>query len=273
MWGIHLRPSWFTLLLMAKMLKRRLTMKANYTARPFGVLLLIGSVAAAFAPTGALAQQRAAGAAGGAGGAGGQGTGALAQQRAAGAGWYGGLSVGSSQIRMNDNMLPVGGATASSLAKDESSTGFKLFGGYRYNPNFALEGGYTDLGKFDARRDVTAPVVGSISRNMRMSGFDLAAVGIIPMQSGFSLFGKIGAMYTMTRSSVSIGGALLPAPGFTEMNPRRSEWNPKFGLGAGYDFSNGMGLRLEYERVSNVGDAATGEGNVGMWSLGLTKRF
>lgn len=227
-------------------------MKANYTARPFGVLLLIGSVAAAFAPAGA-----------------------LAQQRAAGAGWYGGLSVGGSQISMSDNILPVApvAATTTSLHKDDSSTGFKLFGGYRYNQNFALEGGYTDLGKFDARRDVTAPVVGSISRNMRMAGFDLAAVGIIPVQNGFSLFGKIGAMYTMTRSSISISGALLPAPTLTDLNPRRSEWNPKFGLGAGYDFSNGMGLRLEYERVSNVGDAATGEGNVGMWSLGLTKRF
>ena len=225
-------------------------MKANYTAHPFGVLLLIGSVAAAFAPVGA-----------------------LAQQRAAGAGWYSGFSVGGSQIGMSDNVLSVTGATASSLAKDESSTGFKLFGGYQYNPNFALEGGYTDLGKFDARRDVTAPVVGSVSRNMRMAGFDLAAVGIIPVQNGFALFGKIGAMYTMTRSSISTSGALLPAAALTDLNPKRSEWNPKFGIGASYDFSNRLGLRLEYEHVSNVGDAATGEGNVGMWSLGLTKRF
>jgi len=224
-------------------------MKANHTARPFGVLLLIGSVAAAFAPAGA-----------------------LAQQRAGGAGWYSGLSVGGSQIGMSNDILPITPATTpSSLTKDESSTGFKLFAGYRYNQNFALEGGYTDLGKFEARRDATAPV-GSISRNMRTSGFDLAAVGIIPMQSGFSLFGKIGAMYTMTRSSISTSGALLPLP-TTDLSPKRSEWNPKVGLGAGYDFSNGLGLRVEYERVSNVGDARTGDGNIGMWSLGLTKRY
>jgi OmpA-OmpF porin, OOP family len=235
---------------MPKMLKRKLAMKANYTARPFGVLLLTCSVAAAFAPAGA-----------------------FAQQRTAGAGWYSGLSVGGSQIGLNDNALPVAGATATSLTKDESSTGFKLFGGYRYNQNFALEGGYTDLGKFNARRDVTAPVIGSISRDMKTSGFDLAAVGIFPIQNGFSLFGKIGAMYTMTRSSISINGALLPAAGLTDLSPRRSEWNPKFGIGAGYDFSSGLGLRLEYERVTNVGDAATGEGNIGMWSVGLTKRF
>lgn len=222
-------------------------MKTNHTARPFGVLLLIGSVAVAFAPAGA-----------------------LAQQRAAGAGWYGGLSVGGSQIGMSDNILPVTGATPAGLTKDESSTGFKLFGGYQYNPNFALEGGYTDLGKFDARRNVTAPD-GFISRNMRTAGFDLAAVGIIPMQNGFSLFGKIGVMYTMTRSSISTSSTLVPVS--AELSPKRSEWNPKFGIGAGYDFSNGLGLRAEYERVSNVGDAATGEGNVGMWSLGLTKRF
>lgn len=58
-----------------------------------------------------------------------------------------------------------------------------------------------------------------------------------------------------------------------DLNRKRSEWNPKFGIGAGYDFSSGLGLRLVYERVSNVGDARTGDGNVGMWSLGLTKRY
>lgn len=224
-------------------------MKTKLTTRPFGVLLLIGSIAAALAPAGA-----------------------LAQQRAAGAGWYSGLSVGGSEIGMSDGVLPVTGATATSLSKDESSTGFKLFAGYRYNPNFALEGGYTDFGKFDARRNVTAPVVGSMSRNTKVFGFHLDAVGILPLQGGFSLFGKLGALYSVSKSSISTDGAIVPLA-TTSLNPKRSEWNPKVGLGAGYDFSNGLGLRLEYERVGNVGDTGTGEGNIGMWSIGLTKRY
>jgi OOP family OmpA-OmpF porin len=231
------------------MSKRSLAMKTNITLRPFGVLLLTGAVAAAFAPAGAMAQQK------------------------AGGGWYSGISLGGTQIGMSDNVVPVAGATATTLAKDESGTGFKLFGGYRYSQNFAVEGGYFDFGNFTARRDVSAPVVGTISRTMKSSGFNVDAVGIMPLQSGFSLFGKVGLAYSMTKGSISTGGALLPDPALTSLSPKRSEWNPKIGLGASYDFSNGMGLRLEYERISNVGDLRTGEGNIGMWSLGLTKRY
>ena len=223
-------------------------MKANRATRPLGVLLLVGSVAAAFAPAAALAQQKAEG------------------------GWYTGLSFGATQIGLTDNTLPIAGATATTFSKDESSTGFKIFGGYRFNKNFALEGGYTDLGKFNASREAIAPFSGSLSRSTKASGFDLSAVGIIPMQNGFSLFGKVGAMYTMSEGSVSTSGALLLAPDVST-NPKRSEWNPKVGIGADYAFSNGLGLRLEYERINNVGDSRTGEGNVGIWSLGLSKRY
>lgn len=220
------------------------------TARPFGALLLIGTLAATLAPTGA-----------------------LAQMRATDKGWTSGISIGGTQIGMSDNVAPVTGATASSFSKDESSTGFKIFFDYRFNQNFALEGGYVDFGKFDARRDVTAPVTGTLTRNLKSSGFDLTAMGILPMDNGFSLFAKAGGIYTMTRGSISTSGGLIPVATLTDLSPKRSELNPKFGVGLGYQFSNGLGLRLEYERVMNVGDGSTMEGHIGMWSLGLTKRY
>ena len=33
---------------------------------------------------------------------------------------------------------------------DEDDTGFKLFGGFKFNPHFAIEGSYTDFGKAKA---------------------------------------------------------------------------------------------------------------------------
>jgi len=46
------------------------------------------------------------------------------------------------------------------------------------------------------------------------------------------------------------------------------------GVGAKYDLTNNMALRVEYERINNVGDKnKVGESDVDMWSLGLVVRF
>lgn len=73
--------------------------------------------------------------------------------------------------------------------------------------------------------------------------------------------------------SISTSGAVLPMLTPADLSPKRSEWNSKYGLGASYEMSNKLGLRFEYERINNVGDIRTGEGNVGMWSLGLIRRY
>ncbi len=48
-------------------------------------------------------------------------------------GWYGGAGFGSS----DDDVL------------DETDDGLKLFAGYRFHPNLAVEAAFVDLGEFD----------------------------------------------------------------------------------------------------------------------------
>lgn len=57
-------------------------------------------------------------------------------------GFHAGLSVGQSKVNFDDDALAVAGATASSVSKDET------------DPHFAMEGGWVDLGKFKATRNV-----------------------------------------------------------------------------------------------------------------------
>ena len=245
------------------MSKGRLTNGIGNRASALGSLHLIASIAAAFAPATALAQQQTEV------GSGSNGTGIELRT----GGWYSGLRVGRSQIGISDNSLAVTGAAASNLFTSESSTGYKLYGGYQFNRNFALEGGYTDLGRFDLGRDAAAPMLGSIASNIRSSGLHLDVVGIVPLQNGLSLFGRLGTIYAMGNSSISTSVGAAPLLTLTDLNPRRSEWNSRYGLGASYDLPNNLGLRFGYERINNLGDLRTGEGNVGMWSFGLTKRY
>lgn len=188
-------------------------------------------------------------------------------------GWYGGLSAGRSQLGIRDTLLPVTGARLSQLSEDESTAGYKLFGGYQFNRNLTLEGGYTDFGRREAQREIAAPMLGSMSSDFRPGGFYLGAVGIIPLPNRFSLFGKLGTTYATSASSFSASGMALPLATPADPIPRRSEWNAKYGLGASYEMSNKLGLRFEYERSNSAGDGRIGEANVGIWSLGLTKRY
>src|SRR5690242_14187948 len=67
-------------------------------------------------------------------------------------GWYIGASLGKAKAKIDDakitSSLLRSGFTTSSISDDDSATGYKLFGGYQFNPNFALEGGYFSLGRF-----------------------------------------------------------------------------------------------------------------------------
>ena len=233
------------------------------TANAFGAPFLLALIAVAFAPVRALAEQQ--------GTSGGGGTGVTLPL----GGWYSGLSVGHAQIGIRDSMLSFTGATLSNLSEVGPGTGYKLYGRYQFNRNLALEGGYADLGKSDARRETTAPAFGSMWGNIgaSASGFYMGAEGTVPLPNRFSLFGKLGTSYTTSTAYVSASGAVLPLLTPAELGPRRSEWNSKYGLGANYEMSSKLGLRFQYERINSFGDGRSAEGNAGMWSLGLTKRY
>jgi OOP family OmpA-OmpF porin len=194
----------------------------------------------------------------------------VASAQAPDKGFYLGASLGQSQIKFDDASLRIGGATSSSISKNETDTAWKIFAGYRFFKYFAVEGGYTDLGKFSATTTVTAPAAGSATINFKSKGPHLEGVGILPL-GNFSLFGKAGVMLTITQSSGTASGAVT-----FRGNPNNTtnEANFKAGIGAGYDFTRNFGMRVEAEQVFGVGDKdKTGEGDIRLFTAGLLYRF
>ena len=184
-------------------------------------------------------------------------------------GFYIGGNVGQSRtsISASDIILPAGFAFTA-FSSNETDVGFKLYGGYRINDNFAVELGYVDLGKFSFN-GTTAPAA-TVSGTIKNSGVNLDAVGILPLQNNFSLFGKIGACYNETKDSLAATGGLV----VTNPNPKATETDLKLGLGLQYDFTKTIGARLEWEHFRNVGDRnTTGEGNINLYSVGIVVRF
>jgi OOP family OmpA-OmpF porin len=186
------------------------------------------------------------------------------------AGWYGGLSVGQSRARIDDprivSSLLGNGITTTSISDDNRDTGFKVYAGYQFNKNFALEGGYFDLGKFGFTANTSGP--GTLNGNIKISGVNLDVVGTAPINERFSVFGRIGINYADAKDSFSVTGAVPLA----NPSPSKHDTNYKFGLGIQYAFSPVLAMRAEAERY-RVNDAVGNKGDVDLWSLGLIYRF
>ena len=180
--------------------------------------------------------------------------------------WYAGVSVGHTRATIDDarilGSLGANGFPDATISDSNNDTGYKVFGGYRFNRNFALEGSYFDLGKFGYTARSTP--ANTLTGQMQLRGVGLDAVLIAPLTERFSVFGKVGAQYSEARDSFSSTGAIIVG----DRNPNKSELNPKLGVGLQYAFSDALSVRAELERY-RVNDAVGNRGDIDHLSVGL----
>jgi OOP family OmpA-OmpF porin len=117
---------------------------------------------------------------------------------------------------------------------DEKDRAWKLFGGYRFHPNIAVEGGYSDLGKYSAS-------IGGATVTAKVKAFELHALGIFPVWRGLSLYGKAG-LARWDIDAAATGGLTASDKG-TDFT---------FGFGAQYDFTPNLGARVEWQRYTDI---------------------
>jgi OOP family OmpA-OmpF porin len=144
---------------------------------------------------------------------------------------------------------------------DGKDGAFKLFGGYQFNQNFALEAALVDLGDvsysgFFTSPSLTGPVSGGRVQN---SGLNLSAVGVVPLGQRFVLFGKVG-MFLWYSEATDVTGGLAT---YSEDDGA----DLSLGLGASVAIGQRVSLRAEWERfdMSNV--------DVDLVTVGLAYRF
>jgi OmpA-OmpF porin, OOP family len=186
------------------------------------------------------------------------------------AGWYVGFNAGQSRATIDDGRIAAGllgdGFTTTSINDDNSHFGFKVFGGYEFNRYFSLEGGYFNLGQFGFTAD-TIPA-GSLHGDLKLQGGNIDLVGSLPLGDKFSLFARAGLNYAEAKDSfIGTGSVTVIDP-----SPQKSAANYKFGVGAEYDFTRSVGIRIEAERY-RIDDAVGNKGDIDLYSLGLVYKF
>jgi len=103
---------------------------------------------------------------------------------------------------------------------------------------------------------------------MKLHGFNLDAVGTLPMTERWSALGRIGAQYAKANDSFNGTGAVVVA----DHSPSKSKTNYKMGLGLQFAMTPSVLLRGEVERF-RINDAMGNTDNVHMVSVGLVFPF
>jgi OOP family OmpA-OmpF porin len=184
--------------------------------------------------------------------------------------FYGGLSVGQSRARIDDERITSGllasGLTTTAMTLDERDTAYKAFGGYQFNRYLGVEGGYFHLGRFGFN-STTSPT-GTLDGRIKLDGGNLDLVATVPLGEQLALIGRLGAQYARARDRFTSTGAVT----IDDPNPRSNEVNPKLGFGLQYAVSRSFLVRAEAERY-RVNDAVGNNGGVNVFSLSLVFPF
>jgi len=145
---------------------------------------------------------------------------------------------------------------------DDKDRTFKVFGGYRFTRNVAVEASYVDLGKYHATGSVTGV---PFDVNTDLTGVTVQAVGIVPFGNEFSLMGRIGAIFWDMNNSGTVGSF--------RGGSGDSGADVAMGIGAQYKFARNFGVRADLDYYPNLGNSTTGEVNVTAVSIGVVFMF
>ncbi len=160
----------------------------------------------------------------------GLGTAMAAPTQADDLGWYMGAGLGHSQSDFDNgsglNAAMGGGSTTSS----NTDRAFKVFGGYKFNPYFALEAGYFDLGQFGVVR-------GAQAGNFKYNGVNADLVGFLPLTKRFSLYAQGGYQFGYTSDNFT------SAPSTASSN----SGGYNYGVGLQFEITPSVLLRGEWD--------------------------
>lgn len=165
-----------------------------------------------------------------------------------------------------DDALRAAGATSVTSHDSGNGNQWRLQAGYKFNPYFAVEAGYIDLGKADYRASYAG---GSARGSEKAGGVDFAVLGILPVTEGFSLFGKAGFVAAKVETRLT-----STAPAATSIRDSSTDVRPLLGLGATYSMTKNIDLRFDYDHVSGLGRSSNaGRMHDDMISVGVAYNF
>jgi OOP family OmpA-OmpF porin len=149
----------------------------------------------------------------------------------------------------------------------------RLFAGFKFNQNFALESGYTKFSNMNtSATSTTGLVTDSATATIKSYALDLVVKGILPLQNGLDLYGKIGGAYL---NEVGNASETLSGPGFSITGTGQKTADaiyPTYGAGVSYTFNPNLTGDVSWMHIQKIGDNDF-LGNTDFVGVGLTYNF
>jgi len=184
---------------------------------------------------------------------------------------YAGFGAGMSKLDVD---------CAGLTACDTNSTGYKLYGGYRFQNNLAVEGVYVDWGKAKGTGSISIndPAFGSLTGtgqgDVKATGFGLGVAYLLPfVTADWSGVARLGVM--QNRATVSLSGTGVngshQSVSFSGSEGYSGTFG-YFGLGIGYSVTPKLIIIGEWD-ISRIKYLESEKANVQLLSLGLRYMF
>ena len=151
-----------------------------------------------------------------------------------------------------------GATSGSGVTVDDSSTGYKVFGGYNVAKYFSVEGAYVDGASVKMNTDDQ-----QFSSTFDTSGFAFRAMGVLPLREKLSLFADLG-MY-MWDGDATVSDGFSTASGSTDGT------DPVYGIGMGWQAMKNGKVRVEIERYTTSSEGV--DVDTDMISVGFAYNF
>lgn len=163
---------------------------------------------------------------------------------------YLGASIGEAQYRRVCNGVTTGTC-------DSSDTAYRLYGGYHFGPNAAIEVGYGKYGEA-----LSNSPAGSFEESFK--GLDVSILPAYRISERLGIFGRFG-IYRVQFERHGFGAT----PGEASEHHTGLTW----GAGLRLHLGSKAAVRAEYQRLDKVGGATTGKENIDFLSVGLEMAF
>ena len=169
---------------------------------------------------------------------------------------------------------------AQSANSDDSPFGFKLFGGYSFYENIAVEFSYLNMGEVDANSSASGTFYDAVGNSLDGDLFATAKAKVdaltldvnlsVPITSVAALIVKGGVYAADTKLEIDAGGSISAE----NYNYSKTEGSTglHYGIGINFKVTDAIGLRAEWERLDNV-EANDGDGDVDLLSAGLIYNY
>jgi opacity protein-like surface antigen len=161
------------------------------------------------------------------------------------------------------------------VSSEDSDIGYQASFGYRFTRYFAAEFSLAQYGEMssEARGDYNPEgtvLTADAKADFSFSGPMVSVIGILPAGERFEFFGRLGYLFASARREFAThvdgdlaGGGMI----------RADSQDLVYGIGASYHVSQVYSLRLEYQRLDDIGSPTTGSEDAAAYLLGLTMRF